>query len=77
MSIMQRKEIQGVIVYQDISGGFWGILGDDGQKYAPESLPDTLRQEGLRVKATVQTAPVMSVRMWGLDVIVESVERMA
>jgi hypothetical protein len=74
MTTMQRKEIFGTIIYQDISGGFWGILGDDGQKYAPESLPSALQREGLRVKATVQAAPVMSVRMWGLDVIVEQVE---
>ena len=41
--------ITGSIKYVNLSGGFWGIEADNGQKYQPvEKLPAQLRQEGLR-----------------------------
>ena len=69
-------QIQGTIRYIDLSGGFWGIEGDNGQKYAPVSdLPGTFQKEGLRVKAQVSPAQVFSIMMWGQHVEVNKLEK--
>lgn len=67
-------QIKGTVVYQNISGGFWGLLGDDGRKYAPVELPAAFRKDGLRVLVQAEPAKVMSVAMWGMDVEVKHIE---
>jgi len=59
-------EITGTVHYQDLGTGFWGIVGDNGEKWKPSNLPSSLEKEGLRViiKAKEEKA-VMSVFMWG------------
>lgn len=72
---MSRFESEGVPVttrWIDLEGGFWGLVGDDGQQYEPVSgLPDQLRTEGSRFLARLRAVPVFSVRMWGTPVNVE------
>lgn len=61
--------IQGTVTYQDLEGGFWGIIGDDGQKYHPvEGLPKEAQKEGQRVEADLEAAHMMSFAMWGRTV---------
>lgn len=63
------KTITGTVVYLDLEGGFWGIEGDDGQKYRPvEPLPDAVRTQGCRVEAAVEAADAFSFAMWGRSV---------
>ena len=47
-------ELQGTVVYKDLEGGFFAIDGDDGQTYDPVNLPESFKQNGMRVKATVR-----------------------
>lgn len=59
-------EIQGTVVYKNIEGGFFAIVGDDGSKYDPFNLPETFRKDGLRVKVTARLRKdVMSFHMYG------------
>ncbi|MCI4667377.1 MAG: hypothetical protein MRZ79_04390 [Bacteroidia bacterium] len=68
--------ITGSIKYVSLSGGFWGIEADNGQKYTPvEKLPPQLRQEGLRVKATVLPVASFGIFMWGQDVEIKSISK--
>ncbi|MDX1907305.1 MAG: hypothetical protein SF053_09750 [Bacteroidia bacterium] len=68
-------QITGTITWVNLSGGFWGINGDDGQQYAPTSdLPAALRREGQQVRATVRPAQVFSIMMWGQHVEVQQIE---
>jgi len=61
--------MKGTIVYKDISGGFWGIEGDDGKKYMPvNGIPTSFRQEGKRVEISVEPAGGMGIQMWGENV---------
>ncbi|MEM7372150.1 MAG: hypothetical protein AAF587_26265 [Bacteroidota bacterium] len=70
-------KITGTITYVDLSGGFWGIEGDDGQKYTPnEHLPETFQQEGLKVKAEVTPANGFGIFMWGQQVNVIKIEQL-
>lgn len=69
-------QISGKIVHVDLSGGFWGIEGEAGQKFYPvDGLPRPFRKEGLQVKATVRPSDVFSIFMWGANVEIDSIEK--
>ena len=45
----KSKTITGIIVYKNISTGFWGIEGLKGEQWLPVNLPKEMEQEGKRV----------------------------
>lgn len=66
------------IVFVSLSGGFWGLKGDDGVDYCPVSpLPAHLCREGLRVRAWLRGAPGYNVYMWGRLVQIEEIESLS
>lgn len=66
---MNRQTIRARITYQDLEGGFWGLISADGNRFVPvEPLPDDLREDGLEVDATVEPAHVLGTTMWGKHV---------
>ena len=69
-------KITGTVVFQDIEGGFWGIVSDDKMQYEPVGeLPKAIQQENSRVEAEIEPADVLSFRMWGQPVYVRSIQR--
>lgn len=69
-------QITGTVTYINLSGGFWGIKGDDGEKYNPlDTLPKKFQQEGLQVRAEVSHSNAFSVFMWGRNVDVKKIEK--
>ncbi|HWQ63888.1 MAG TPA: cache domain-containing protein, partial [Methanospirillum sp.] len=64
----------GTMVYQDLEGGFFGIITETGDQLLPTNLPAQYAVDGLRISgtATPQTDMVSS-RMWGTMVSVENV----
>ena len=76
VSLTIFMQITGKITYVDLSGGFWGIVGDDGQKYNPlDSLPSSFQQEGMKVKAEITHSHSFSIFMWGKNVNLVKVEK--
>jgi hypothetical protein len=72
---MQMK-IKGTITHVPLSGGFWGITADNGQKFRPvHALAQEFQQEGLTVEAIVEPAQVFSIFMWGTDVEITSIQK--
>ncbi len=70
-------DISGHVTYVNLSGGFWGIVGSDGQQYQPtQSLPDKYCQEGMKIKASVTPASGVSIFMWGQQVNVQKISSM-
>lgn len=68
-------KITGTVTFVDLAGGFWGILGADGQQYQPTSpLPADLCQEGKKITAKVRPANGMSIFMWGNQVDVQTIQ---
>jgi len=73
---------KGTVKYLSFEGGFYGIVGDDGNHYDPLNLPQEFRVEGLRVrfKATrdhaIMTDHMVSFHMWGYIVKLISIERL-
>ena len=66
--------INGRVSYQDIEGGFWGIIGSDGSKYVPvEPLPDAFRKDGLRITAEIETVHMFGTTMWGAHIRIVSI----
>ncbi|MEM9681053.1 MAG: hypothetical protein AAF901_12095 [Bacteroidota bacterium] len=69
--------ITGKVTYVKLSGGFWGIEGDDGQKYHPvDGLPKAYQKEGQRVSAKVSPVQAFGIFMWGQDVNVEKIDQL-
>ena len=62
-------EINGKVVYQNLSGGFWGIVGSDGQKWLPTNMPAAFKKIGLEVKVEARkNLDYISIYMWGTPV---------
>lgn len=68
------KKLEGTLSYQDLEGGFWGLIDASGDKYVLfEGLSDDMKKDGLRVQATVEPANVLGTAMWGTYVRVVSI----
>ncbi len=67
----------GTVQYQNLEGGFFGIVADDGARYDPVNLPEELRQDGLRVRFRGRLLKEgVSIHMWGAMVELERTERL-
>ena len=61
--------LTGEVAYINLEGGFYGIIGDDGQKYQPTNLSKQLRKPGLPIKFTAASTPnSFSSFMWDISI---------
>jgi len=73
----QPIKTTGTIKHQGLEGGFWGIVGDDGQNYDPQNLAPEFQKEGLRVSFEAETRPdAAGFHMWGTIVEIKSMKRL-
>ena len=71
-----RADFAGVVMWVDLEGGFWGILGDDGNQYEPLNLPREFEVDGLRVVVAARVRrDVASAHMWGYLITIENIEQ--
>ncbi len=71
---IEFMKIEGKISYQDLEGGFWGIIDTDGKRYVPvERLPDHVRIDGMRIRADLEPVHMVGTAMWGEHVKVASI----
>lgn len=69
-------KIKGTVVYQELEGGFWGIVADDQMQYEPVSeLPKAIQIENSRIEAEIEPADIISFKMWGQPVYVRSIKQ--
>ncbi len=69
-------EFIGKIVKVPVSGGSWGIEGEDGQQYMPvNGIPATFRRQGLRVRIHARPASGMDIFMWGKQISISSINK--
>ncbi|HTY53164.1 MAG TPA: protease inhibitor I42 family protein [Methanomicrobiales archaeon] len=65
----------GTVVYQDLEGGFYGIVGDDGKQYDPLNLDAKFRKDGLRVAFDATAVQgIATTHMWGTPVNLSDVD---
>jgi inhibitor of cysteine peptidase len=59
----------GTIVFIDLEGGFYGIVGDDGRDYYPLMMDEQFRKDGLRIAFDYEPVKDMAaIQMWGIPV---------
>jgi len=65
----------GQVTWQDIEGGFYGIITPEGTEYLPFNLPDNYQVDGVTVDiiGTV-TQDVMTMHMWGEPIEIQSIK---
>lgn len=62
-------QITGIVVFEDLEGGVWGIVGDDGVRYqVMNDLPQSVREPGQHVEAEVESSDSVTVFQWGRPV---------
>ena len=60
------KRITGKVIYQNFSGGFWGIVSDGGKEYRPVNFPNQLKKDGASVDVVIKKMKdEVSMFMWG------------
>lgn len=65
--------IKGTVQYHDLSGGFWGIVEEEGTCWKPIKMPKKLQIEGLKVQIEAEEAKNgMSIFMWGTNIIINN-----
>lgn len=68
----------GRIVFNDLEGGFYAILGDNGGRYDPINLPKDFQKASTRVRVVLRPKPdMMSFHMWGTIVEIVKIEKVA
>jgi len=74
-----QAEIQenGTVTCLGFEGGFYGIVGDDGNHYDPINMPQEFKVDGLRVRFTANFTDYVSIHMWGYIVKLVSIERLS
>ena len=62
-------QISGTVVFEDLEGGVWGIVGDDGIRYqVMNELPAGLRDAGLHIEAEIEPSSAVTIFQWGRPV---------
>ncbi len=66
----------GVIQFNDFEGGFYGIVGDEGETYDPINLPSEFQEDGIRVKYSLKILEDQAnIHQWGTMVEIISIEK--
>jgi hypothetical protein len=65
----------GTVRFIDLEGGFFGIVGDDGEEYYPMNLDDEFQVNELRVHIEAQLQKdTMTIQMWGTPILITRIE---
>lgn len=66
---MKKRNIKGKVVFQNLSGGFWGVVDQAGNEWRPVNMPEQLKLEGREVSLKIEEVEEdMSIFMWGAPV---------
>ena len=66
----------GTVVFNTFEGGFYGIVGDDGNLWDPENLPDEFAVDSLRVSFRGVPTDRATFHMWGRTMHLIQVKRL-
>jgi hypothetical protein len=70
-------EGEGIIVYNDFEGGFYGILSNEGDKYDPINLPLSFQQDGINISYSIKILGNESnVHNWGTAIEIISIQEL-
>ena len=67
----------GTIEYIELEGGFYGIVGDDGENYNPIDLMQQYQQHDLEIYFEARILKdVDSIYMWGIAIEITRIEKL-
>ena len=67
------KFIKGIVKYQDIGTGCWGIIDESGNEWRVLNMPEQLKIDGKKVEVKAKNAEEeFSTFMWGKPIEVVS-----
>jgi hypothetical protein len=66
----------GTVVYNDLEGGFWGVITDAGVQFEPMVLQDEFKKNGLKIRFSgVAIKDAGSIYMWGTPIEIRQIVR--
>lgn len=66
----------GTVTFVDLEGGFFGIIGDDGNNYLPLNLAPEYETDGLRIAFEYEPVKdTATIQMWGIPVNLTFIEK--
>ena len=68
------RHVTGTVRFNTVEGGFYYIRGDDSVSYTPTNLFSCLRQDGLRIQATLKIEKSVISFLPGTLVEIQSIE---
>lgn len=69
ITMSTKQRITARIVYQNLEGGFWGLIDESGNQYLPVNFPEQLKHEGRTVQVVIRRMEDgVSTAMWGQPV---------
>jgi hypothetical protein len=67
----------GTVKFINIEGGFYGIIGDNGEHYDPINLSQDFQFDGLRVRFEAKIRnDLFSIHMWGTLIEILKIEKL-
>lgn len=70
------QSFDGTVVYQNLEGGFYGIVTARGDELLPANLPAAFEEDGLAVHVEGRFLEgVATIQMWGRPFEITSIER--
>ena len=73
-AISPEISLTGQVTWQDLEGGFFGIITPDGTRYLPMNLAEEYQYDGVMVDITGTDAPdVVTIQMWGKPITILSI----
>lgn len=70
----KAKTIKGTVVRNDLEGGFWGVVDEEGNEWLPINLPEQLKTAGKKVRLRIIETRDASVFNWGKPIKILSFE---
>lgn len=71
----ENRWYKGTLTYFNLEGGFYGFIGDNGEKFLPLNLDNKYKQDGAIIKFYGHSVTdVMTMQMWGTPFQVKDVE---
>jgi hypothetical protein len=64
----KEKTITATIVFQELEGGFWGLIDQAGNQWLPINMPEQLKYAGKSTKVVIREVDMMTTSMWGRPV---------
>jgi hypothetical protein len=62
-------KLKGKAKYIDLSGGFWGIIGNDGKEYRAINMPEQFKEEACEVHCLAEIVDLdFDIFMWGIPI---------